>query len=71
MKVVIVEDNKINQKVLCKMLGSLKIQPTIVLENGLKSVQFFEQALKAGEQHPADLVFMVWLFTFLSSLKAL
>eukprot|EP00475_Leptophrys_vorax_P013488 TRINITY_DN19863_c0_g1_i1.p1 TRINITY_DN19863_c0_g1~~TRINITY_DN19863_c0_g1_i1.p1 ORF type:complete len:404 (-),score=95.41 TRINITY_DN19863_c0_g1_i1:358-1497(-) len=41
LKVVIVEDNKINQKVLCKMLNSVSIEPVVVVGDGLKSVQFF------------------------------
>jgi hypothetical protein len=65
LKVIIVEDNKVNQKVLCKMLNSVNIQPTVVVENGLKSVQFFEQAFQAGNAKPADLVFMVRHFSFL------
>lgn len=47
---LVVEDNKVNQKVLCSMLAKLGFQ-TEVAENG-------EEALRCLDQHLFDLIFM-------------
>lgn len=59
LKVMIVEDNRVNQKVLCKMLSSLSVTPVAVVENGQKSLDFFQKEIQSGNASPADIVFMV------------
>jgi hypothetical protein len=56
LKMLIVEDNKVNQKVLVRMLSSLDLRNVMIMENGQEAVTFFENALHnyASSRDPID-----------------
>ncbi len=58
LKILIVEDNRVNQKVLSRMLSSLNIESISVVENGLESVNFFKSNLQSASSIRVDVVLM-------------
>jgi CheY-like chemotaxis protein len=58
LKVLIVEDNRVNQKVLSRMLSALGIETIALAENGLECVNYFKSRLSVMSNSPTDVVLM-------------